>query len=136
MPLSRGGDRKRASGYADAGMRAWIKKIELEKTRKASQNGTRTLTSGCSRNERTMTAMSSVLKIAEVFPPEEEKSEFQLKTEENCKLQTAQGMLHCYMEPSGRSWLEKVPVAEETTKKTALRMLLLRDRRLALSPAR
>ena len=87
-------------------------------------------------NERTMTAMSSVLKIAEVFPPEEEKSEFQLKTEENCKLQTAQGMLHCYMEPSGRSWLEKVPVAEETTKKTALRMLLLRDRRLALSPAR
>ena len=83
-----------------------------------------------------MTAMSSVLKIAEVFPPEEEKSEFQLKTEENCKLQTAQGMLHCCMEPSGRSWLEKVPVAEETTKKTALRMLLLRDRRLALSPAR
>ncbi len=64
-----------------------------------------------------MTAMSSVLKIAEVFPPEEEKSEFQLKTEENCKLQTAQGMLHCCMEPSGRSWLEKVPVAEETTKK-------------------
>ena len=87
-------------------------------------------------NERTMTAMSSVLKIAEVFPPEEEKSEFQLKTEENCKLQTAQGMLHCYMKPGGRSWLEKVPVAEETTKKTALRMLLLRDRRLALSPAR
>ena len=70
------------------------------------------------------------------FPPEEEKSEFQLKTEENCKLQTAQGMLHCYMKPGGRSWLEKVPVAEETTKKTALRMLLLRDRRLALSPAR
>ena len=64
------------------------------------------------------------------FPPEEEKSEFQLKTEENCKLQTAQGMLHCYMKPGGRSWLEKVPVAEETTKKTALRMLLLRDRRL------
>ena len=83
-----------------------------------------------------MTAMSSVLKIAEVFPPEEEKSEFQLKTEENCKLQTAQGMLHCYMKPGGRSWLEKVLVAEETTKKTALRMLLLRDRRLALSPAR
>ena len=51
------------------------------------------------------------------FPPEEEKSEFQLKTEENCKLQTAQGMLHCYMKPGGRSWLEKVPVAEETTKK-------------------
>ena len=49
------------------------------------------------------------------FPPEEEKSEFQLKTEENCKLQTAQGMLHCYMKPGGRSWLEKVPVAEETT---------------------
>ena len=50
-----------------------------------------------------MTAMSSVLKIAEAFPPEEEKSEFQLKTEENCKLQTAQGMLHCYMKPGGRS---------------------------------
>ena len=46
MPLSRGGYRKRASGYADAGMRAWTEKIEQEKTRKASQNGTRTLTSG------------------------------------------------------------------------------------------
>ena len=40
-----------------------------------------------------MTAMSSVFKIAEVFPPEEEKSEFQMKKEENCKLQTAQGMI-------------------------------------------
>merc|ERR1719387_446965 len=29
-------------------------------------------------------------------------------------------MLHCYMKPGGRSWLEKVPVAEETTKKNSV----------------
>ena len=64
-----------------------------------------------------MTAMSSVLKIAEVFPPEEEKSEFQLKTEENCKLQTAQGMLHCYMEPVRPLMVGKCPRSRRDDKK-------------------
>ena len=65
----------------------------------------------CLRNERTNDDRNVFsLEDSGGFPPEEEKSEFQLKTEENCKLQTAQGMLHCYMKPGGRSWLEKVPL--------------------------